>query len=817
MPDVLIEYYEKIGEIEDSCGMIGIDIHAPTDLSLYKDREKEFLFFSSETEIVDIYTISLNDLHLSNPVVYCCGDWTHKIKKLTNNNCIPGTHPEMLDDKYDFRTLMNFFWTIAYFALRDWGEGGIKWEFEDEDIYGLSLEEKKLIEQRKKKAKKKYEQERVLHELIKENKYDEIPHSPLLKSLKLEELSNLDFLEKIANLESLYISDSKVPDIMGISTLGKLKKLTIQDSGKIDLTPLSKLTGLTQLVIIECDLDHPEIIGKLINLEKLHLSLCENFRLYYTGICSSDDKWYDRRPVNTGISNISFIRNLVKLNQLDISNLGVSDISPLEDLKSLKNLECENNAVSDISSLKNSLNLSFLRLKNNKISDISIFLSLANVYNIDLSNNDITDISPLSSCNDMYYLNLNDNPVKNIEAIANMRDIKLLELNRTNIVDLSPLKNCTKLSRLNIKSAKVSDISVLTNLNKLDHLDISYTEVKDFSPLQNSESSSLEYLDLRGLKMNSLEGIESLNIYFPWIEEDGYASYWKSQGDFIKNKEVIGLWDELLANFERIDYFPDDLLRVIISKKKESLPVENMDKKTPKRPTSVPKEAVYDLKDSVWNIDHRNAYDVYVGEFSQWYEDGTLKETAFYQGEEGDTVDFKAYNSDGTLWQEGRWEKGLCKSLTIYNNFSKMFNPEPPKNTAKIVAKKFELGFLIFKWDCFDKSGTLIKTEQDNSHLSDISDDIASAFLALSLRKNFKIAQRRINNINPPDKEDINKIFYDLTAIASQYYVNKQTLTLKEAERIAQIYTDLRKVYMPFIFDEVVSEILLDYLEKNVL
>ncbi|MCL2114728.1 MAG: hypothetical protein FWH29_00725 [Methanobrevibacter sp.] len=133
LPDVLIEYYEKIGEIENQYTEHGMHIHAPTDLSIDTDNEKEFLWFSSEMQSVDIFAISLKDIDQKNPVVYCCGDSTYPASDSTDDMWISGTHPEMLDEELDLRTMMNFFWTIAYFTVSDKIEKEIKWKFEDDD------------------------------------------------------------------------------------------------------------------------------------------------------------------------------------------------------------------------------------------------------------------------------------------------------------------------------------------------------------------------------------------------------------------------------------------------------------------------------------------------------------------------------------------------------------------------------------------------------------------------------------------------------------------------------------------------------------
>jgi len=122
LPEVLIEYYEKIGEIEDEEDH-SLQIFAPEYLSV---RTPGFLDFSREIADMAALAISLNDLEQNNPVVYCCGE---NVQANDLEGYIPGTHPKMLDDGFDFRTLMNYLWQIAYYEI----EPESRWEFEDDD------------------------------------------------------------------------------------------------------------------------------------------------------------------------------------------------------------------------------------------------------------------------------------------------------------------------------------------------------------------------------------------------------------------------------------------------------------------------------------------------------------------------------------------------------------------------------------------------------------------------------------------------------------------------------------------------------------
>ncbi|CAG1023459.1 Internalin A [Patescibacteria group bacterium] len=112
------------------------------------------------------------------------------------------------------------------------------------------------------------------------------------------------------------------------------------------------------------------------------------------------------------LSDISVLKQLKNLSQLNLSNSQISDISVLKELKNLTQLDLSNNQISDISVLRELKNLFQLNLSSNKISNINILKELNNLSHIDLSNNKISDIRILKKLKNLSQIDLQDNQIK---------------------------------------------------------------------------------------------------------------------------------------------------------------------------------------------------------------------------------------------------------------------------------------------------------------------------------------------------------------------------------------------------------------------
>ena len=247
-------------------------------------------------------------------------------------------------------------------------------------------------------------------------------------------------------------------------------------------------------------------------------------------------------PINK-LADTSFLKDLINLQHLDLSNNGITTVTNTENLVNLKVLSLEFNNLSSINfSIKS---LVFLNLHCNVITDISFikhfdalekFIGTRNrianlptrfpskLKHLDLSYNDLTGsiyldipsckvlklshnkISQLSgNLQYMLEINLSDNNLSNFfEADLFMPQLETLFIDDNNITNINNIISYSNVKSLSLEHNSLEKIDVIGLLKNLVYLNLSYNFfISDISPLKsctNLESLILEYNDLSHFK-----------------------------------------------------------------------------------------------------------------------------------------------------------------------------------------------------------------------------------------------------------------------------------------------------------------------------
>jgi len=248
--------------------------------------------------------------------------------------------------------------------------------------------------------------------------------------------------------------ESAVRDDLGIydrpimhSDLLNVKELDLTYEGEVDLT----------------------FLGEMKNLKSLTLYL---------------DAHFD--------TDTRFLRNLTKLESLEISNSGIIDMNDLANLQSLKKLyfgwemilnvdsltKLENleelifftcgindaEKLEDVCSMRNLKDLTFIYQNN---IDYSFLKECTNLTSLTVCHGGIENIDMLSGLTELVRLDLGDNGIGDIKALGNLTNLEALDLSNNKISDISPLGSLVNLKELNLDFNNISDADVLDNLTNL--------------------------------------------------------------------------------------------------------------------------------------------------------------------------------------------------------------------------------------------------------------------------------------------------------------------------------------------------------------
>lgn len=199
------------------------------------------------------------------------------------------------------------------------------------------------------------------------------------------EITCLDGIELLKNLEVLNLDNSPITDGTALSGLTNIKHLILKHPNFTNINFVENLTSLTFLVI--------------------------SFSL---------------------ISDISVISNLVNLETLVITTSPVVDLSPLQNLNNLQSLLLSETAVSNLSPLFGISSLKSLNVAYTNVVDITGLSAMTNLIDLNLSGNFINSFEELEKMTQLETLFLYQTGFKTEDTVYVSKLINLKNLNLGN-------------------------------------------------------------------------------------------------------------------------------------------------------------------------------------------------------------------------------------------------------------------------------------------------------------------------------------------------------------------------------------------------
>lgn len=153
-------------------------------------------------------------------------------------------------------------------------------------------------------------------------------------------MKSIKGLEYAKNLKKLKLNENEISDISHLKNLTKLEYLEIQRNRIVDVNPLKNLTNLKFLKLYNNLIEDIAPLSNLTNLTGLDL--------HYNVTVSGDES---HKIISKGITDISALKNLKKLEFLDISANRIEDISILKNFDKIKDLDFSGNRVKNYEGL----------------------------------------------------------------------------------------------------------------------------------------------------------------------------------------------------------------------------------------------------------------------------------------------------------------------------------------------------------------------------------------------------------------------------------------------------------------------------------
>lgn len=257
------------------------------------------------------------------------------------------------------------------------------------------------------------------------------------------------------------------------------------------------------------------------------------------------------------ITSLEGLQQFVNLKLIDMGNQGtkIDDVMPLRNLKRLQRLEIPNSEIKNIEYLTRLPMLNTLNLSGNHITDLTYFPYMYPLYqlvlnyqgpdyitditpltympsslqHLSLQGNRITDISALSSLRALKYLSIRDNRITSIAALDNMTMLSGIDMSINAVTDITPLEKNYALNTIIADHNKISSLEPLRNLNKLGEVSFKHNYISDISPVSDKTylksmifdfNSITDVTPLKDVKVNTY--ILSLRFTYNCIPESNY-------------------------------------------------------------------------------------------------------------------------------------------------------------------------------------------------------------------------------------------------------------------------------------------------------
>ena len=323
-----------------------------------------------------------------------------------------------------------------------------------------------------------------------------------MKTLNLSnnKIKNIEGLENLKNLETLYLANNDIVDIIPLSLNSSLTKLDLLQNSKIDgnrdnytgerLEALNKIGEiLDRGGIINLDIDK---LGLFTNYKKLDLSNQNLTTLEpLEGITQLEElKLNSNQLTLEDAKSQQILGTMTSLTRLELNYNQLKNIKPINNLKNLKILYLlgENNNV-DLSEIEDVIsNLNVLHVSTESLKTI-VNCEVNKITKLSLSSSELEKIPDLSKFTKLLTLDLANNPnisnLENVSQITALQDLRLYNNNlHGRMIDFSQLTNLTNLnlSGNTLWSEDLENLKVLRNNNNLT-INLSNNSIIDASAL----------------------------------------------------------------------------------------------------------------------------------------------------------------------------------------------------------------------------------------------------------------------------------------------------------------------------------------------
>lgn len=195
-----------------------------------------------------------------------------------------------------------------------------------------------------------------------------------------------------------------------------------------------------------------------------------------------------RRPDGAGpnsyfdtrmLRDVSALRHLRALTELDLEQTRVADATTIAELKTLVHLSLDRTQVTDLTPLAGLTSLATLSLNATHITDLAPLADLGALNVLYLFDTAVTDLTPLKQLMALSVLHLDYSKIDSIAPLSDLVGLTSLSFSNTAVSDAAPLTGLKALTKLWLDGTRISDFRPIFGLKDLDHIALDSTALPD--------------------------------------------------------------------------------------------------------------------------------------------------------------------------------------------------------------------------------------------------------------------------------------------------------------------------------------------------
>lgn len=198
---------------------------------------------------------------------------------------------------------------------------------------------------------------------------------------------------------------------------------------------------------------------------------------------------------HTPINNIAHLPGLLALKKLNLNGTPIRDIRLLYNTTRLESLDLGETPIKDLWAISGLTQLRELYLSGTQVDELEPLSRLGNMKRLDLSGTSVWDLKPLSGLTNLTELYLSNTQVKELDGLERLDSLVRLDISGTRVKKLDPIADLIELSELYATGTSINDLRALANLRGLSRLDVRQTPIRSLSPLRFLENLSSVVVD----------------------------------------------------------------------------------------------------------------------------------------------------------------------------------------------------------------------------------------------------------------------------------------------------------------------------------